>query len=175
MCHAGVVSQMQTCARWVSAIAPSLLLLHAAGAEEFRDNRAYPFTSSVACGEVDPMPTEPAGAESVPVMPVAKITLPTFRKLLVPAAGVSTALLVPIRMLLEPVVKVVLATLKPKTVLFAPVIPERLRALFPTTVLLEPGAVGFCIANAPTAVLFCAVWLLNKAKAPTAVLEEPLV
>ena len=66
-----------------------------------------PATSVSLDGAAILMPTFPAGEATVPVIPVAKITLPRFIKLLVEASGVSTLADVPSRITLLPVAKVV--------------------------------------------------------------------
>src|ERR1035441_7152625 len=98
------------------------------------------------------MPTLPAGAATVPVMPVAKIALPILRKLLVSRAGVVTALLVPIRMLLEPVVKTVLPTEGPRKRLELPVV-RKAPAFAPKAVFVAAACCRFLRDKYPMAVL----------------------
>lgn len=85
----------------------------------------FALRSNDVAGAVVPIPTFPAGDATVPVIPVAKRTLPIFKKLLVGSDGTSTALLVPIRILPDPVLCVVLATLSPSAVLLLPVVFEK--------------------------------------------------
>src|SRR5665213_2120833 len=108
-----------------------------------------PLTSSAvaALGLAVPMPTDPAGEDTLPVRPVAKIIFPILRKELVDNDGTSVA--VPIRMSFEPVARVG-PELLPIETLPLPVVRDSVELLPIETLELPLVRARKVLAPAPT-------------------------